>query len=51
MDYGEERWVSVGVLSAKIVVIVHTETEAEVRIISMREASRNERELFFRNLP
>lgn len=50
VDYGEARWVSIGVLDAKIVVIVHTETETEVRVFSMREATKNERELFFRYL-
>ncbi|MFN9861307.1 MAG: BrnT family toxin [Pseudanabaena sp.] len=34
----------------KVVVIVHTETEDEIRIISMREANKNEQLLFFRNL-
>ncbi|MGL5035056.1 MAG: hypothetical protein ACRC6M_14775 [Microcystaceae cyanobacterium] len=28
----------------------HTETEDEIRIISMREANNNEQSLFFRNL-
>ncbi len=48
-DYGEERWVSMGMLGERVVVIVYTESESEVRIISMREATRHERELFFRN--
>ncbi len=51
IDYGEVRWVSIGVLRDKIVVIVYTETESEVRVISMRKATRNEREFFFRYLP
>ena len=25
-DYGEQRWVTLGLLSAKVVVLVHTET-------------------------
>ena len=37
-DYGKQRWVTLGLLSAKVVVIVHTETEEEIRVISMREA-------------
>ncbi len=51
LDYGERRWVSIGLLGAKVVVIVHTETESEIRIISMREATRNEQGLYFRNVP
>lgn len=49
-DYGEQRWVSIGLLRDKVVVIVHTETENEIRIISMREAEKYEQHLFFSNL-
>jgi len=46
-DYGEQRWVSLGLLGDTVVIIVHTETEAEIRIISMRKATVHEQELFF----
>lgn len=46
-DYGEERWVALGMLHVLIVIIVHTETETEIRIISMRKATRHEQELYF----
>ncbi|MFQ5812832.1 MAG: BrnT family toxin [Anaerolineae bacterium] len=49
-DYGEERWVTIGLLRDKVVVIVHTETEDEIRVISMREANKDEQLLFFSNL-
>lgn len=49
-DYGELRWVTLGLLREKVVVIVHTESEEEIRIISMREANKNEQQLFFSNL-
>jgi uncharacterized protein len=49
-DYGEVRWVTLGLLRQKVVVIVHTETEDEIRIISMREATKNEQRLFFSNV-
>ena len=48
--YGERRWVSLGLLRGTVVVIVHTETEDEIRIISMREAEKDEQILFFSNL-
>lgn len=48
-DYGEQRWVSLGLLREKVVVIVHTESEDEIRIISMREADKDEQILFFSN--
>jgi uncharacterized DUF497 family protein len=46
-DYGEQRWVTLGLLRGSVVVIVHTETDDEIRVISMREANRNEQRLFF----
>ena len=49
-DYGEQRWVTLGLLGDKVVVIVHTETEKEIRIIFMRKANKNEHSLFLRNL-
>jgi len=48
-DYGEQRWVTLGLLREKVVVIVHTESEDEIRVISMREATKNEQILFFSN--
>lgn len=50
LDYGEQRWVTLGLLQAKVVVIVHTETEDEIRVISMREADKDEQILYFSNL-
>jgi hypothetical protein len=49
-DYGEQRWVTLGLLGMKVMVIVHTATEDEIRIISMREADNDEHLLFFTNL-
>ena len=39
-----------GLLRGMVVVIVHTESEDEIRIISMREADRDEQLLFFSKL-
>ena len=49
-DYSEQRWVTLGLLGVQVVVIVHTETEEEIRVISIREADKDERLLFFTNL-
>jgi uncharacterized DUF497 family protein len=49
-DYGEQRWVTLGLLGVKVVVIVHAETAEEIRVISMREADKDEQLLFFTNL-
>jgi len=49
-DYGEERFVTLGLLDADVVVIVHTETKDEIRIISMRKGTTNEQKIFFENI-
>lgn len=49
-DYGEKRFVTVGLLGGHILVIVHTETEEEIRIISMRRGTKHEQEIYFKNL-
>ncbi len=49
-DYGEQRWVTLGLLRTIVIVIVHTETEDEIHVISMRKADKDEQHLFFSNL-
>ena len=49
-DYGERRWVTLGLSGMKVMVIVHTEAEDEIHVISMREADDDEQILFFANL-
>jgi hypothetical protein len=49
-NYGDQRWETLGLLRGDVVVIVHTETEVEIHVISMREADKDEQLLFFRNL-
>jgi hypothetical protein len=46
-DYGEDRWIGIGLLRGRIVVVVYTESEDEtVRIISLRKALSHERRDF-----
>jgi uncharacterized DUF497 family protein len=45
--YDEMRYITVGLLDGAVVAIAHTETEDNIRIISMRKAKRHERELYF----
>lgn len=47
LDYGETRFNTMGLLGLDVVVVCHTESESEIRIISMRKAERHETELFF----
>ena len=44
-DYGEDRWIGIGIISSGIVVVfIFTEKEQEmIRMISMRKATKNER--------
>jgi uncharacterized protein len=49
-DYGEQRMVAVGLLRAWVVLVVHVESEGVIRVISMREATRDETNLFYENL-
>lgn len=49
-DYDEQRFITVGLLDVIVVVIAHAETEKEMRIISMRKATKNEQKIFFENL-
>ena len=43
-DYGEDRWVGIGMIRGRIVVIAYTERNEEtIRIISLRKALRHER--------
>lgn len=42
-DYGEERWIGIGLLQTIIVVVIFTEPESNViRIISARRADQSE---------
>ena len=45
-DYGEERWIGVGFLKNFVVVIVYTENDEVIRIISLRKALGHERTRF-----
>ena len=49
-DYDEPRFITMGVLGDAIVVITTTESDTEIRIISMRKAEKNEQKIYFSNL-
>lgn len=48
-DYGEPRYITLGLLNDAVVVIATTETNDEIRIISMRKATKNEQAIYYRN--
>lgn len=43
-DFGEERWISIGMLGGQIVVCIWVERGEAVRIISLRKADKDEQE-------
>ncbi|MBF0137584.1 MAG: BrnT family toxin [Magnetococcus sp. DMHC-1] len=45
--YGEQRFLTFGLLYGHVVVIAHTERNDRTRIISMRKAVKHERESYF----
>ena len=46
-SYGEQRFVTLGLLSGIPVSVVHTESEYEIRIISFRKATQREAHIYF----
>jgi hypothetical protein len=48
-DYGEQRMIGIGQLEFLVVLIVHVETDEQIRIISMRKADSDETDLYFKN--
>jgi hypothetical protein len=49
-DYSESRFITLGLLSGRVVVIAHTETPEVIRIISVRKATRNEEASYFKEI-
>jgi uncharacterized DUF497 family protein len=48
--YGEQRFVTLGLLQGIPVSIVHTETRDRIHVISFRRATRHEEIFFLKNL-
>ena len=46
-SYGEQRFISLGLLAGIPVSVVHTESDNEVRIISFRKATKREAQIDF----
>lgn len=43
-DYGEDRWIGIGMIRGRVAVVAYTEIDEEtIRIISLRKALRHER--------
>lgn len=49
-EYGEQRFVTLGLLNGIPISIVHTETADHIHVISFRKATKNEQTIFFENI-
>ena len=49
-EYDETRYITFGLLQARVIVVAHTETEDLIRIISARKATRHEEENYFEQI-
>ena len=47
VDYGEKRMVTFGILNGEIVVLVHTERDNDMHIISLRKPEKYEAHYYF----
>jgi uncharacterized protein len=46
-DYGEQRFLTLGLLEDQVVSVAHTEQGEEIRIISIRKATKHEARFYF----
>lgn len=49
-SYGEQRFVTFGLLQGRVVAIVHTEREECTRIISARKSTKYEQRIYFEQI-
>lgn len=49
-DYGEFRFITLGILNGIVMAIAHTETDEVLRIISARKATRYEEESYYQKI-
>ena len=48
-DYGEARYLTLGLLHDAVIIISTTETDKSIRIISMRKADKHEQKIYYEN--
>lgn len=49
-DYGENRFITFGLLNGRIVSVVHTEADEIIRIISVRKAEKDEQIEYYKQI-
>ncbi|MGK7943410.1 MAG: BrnT family toxin [Microcystaceae cyanobacterium] len=50
LDYGEQRWLALGLLQGRVVVVVYTERKRTLRIISIRKGTKYEQRTYFEQI-
>ena len=50
-EYGETRYQTLGLLKSRVIMVVHTESETVIRIISARKANKREEKVYFTEIP
>jgi uncharacterized DUF497 family protein len=49
-DYGEERFITMGQLESRVVILIHSQRYLVTRMISMRKANEREKKIYFQRL-
>ena len=49
-NYGETRFLLIGILKSQVVVVAYTERDENIRIISARKATKNEQIFYFQQI-
>jgi len=49
-EYGEQRFITMGLLQNMTVVIVHTDEDDTIRVVSMRKAAKHEQKIYLQSL-
>ncbi len=50
LNYDEKRWLALGLLKERVVVVVYTERHPKLRIISIRKATKYEQRVYFEQI-
>ena len=50
-SYGERRFLTLGLLENQVVSVTHTERGDDIRIISIRKATKHEARFYFSEIP
>ena len=50
LDHGETRYLTLGLLKARVILVVHTESDDVIRFISARKATRYEENSYFEQI-